>query len=285
MADPFSVLIKTLNRMFRLEAIRNNKYTCNEVQHLDDAIRCYNPKVTATFYNLLGAVRKAMPFIEKWNVDFNKVKSCLDSMAKQHQTPPIDWNKFLTHPKISPKFQFSALNNTQSEHDLNALIKVTELNNAELTQAIIDKREQQGFSSKLLGHLKKEPGFLFDLILKSKRNFTRISKTRLILYLTDEQLAHAIIKHLPEFLHNKKEPFKNPFEEVEQVVDAINKNLSKGRSISTLLRNTDAKLILEQSAIFQMYQSEEYIHRHDRNGSESQNQDSDTLFSTPFNKL
>ncbi len=59
-------------------------------------------------------------------------------------------------------------------------------------------------------------------------------------------------------IHKRKEPF----EQIEQLIHTLNEILSNGRSVSTLLRNADAKLILENSPLFQMYLSEEYKNRH-----------------------
>lgn len=132
------------------------------------------------------------------------------------------------------------------------------MDHTELTQTLVDNRDRLGFSQKLSNHLKKDPDFLYNIILRSERNFIKISQTRLILYLTDEQLARAIIKHIPVLMHKRKEPF----EQIEQLIHTLNEILSNGRSVSTLLRNTDAKTILENSTLFQMYLSEEYKNRH-----------------------
>lgn len=82
--------------------------------------------------------------------------------------------------------------------------------------------------------------------MKSESDFIKIANTRLILYLTDEQIASAIIKYLPNLLPEHPDTFM----QVEQLVDKVNEILSNGRSISTLLRNTEAKSILEHSDFF-----------------------------------
>ncbi|WP_447531100.1 Dot/Icm T4SS effector MavF [Legionella pneumophila] len=264
MEDPFSVLLKSLQSVFHLEAMRNGKYTFPAVQHLREATENYNPKARNTFIELLRAIREALPYIEKWRINFNVIRKSMDALAKLHHMPTIDWNQVLSHPKVSPRFQFSALNHSHHEYDLMTWLEkkvgkpFTQLDHTELTQTLVDHRDRLGFSQKLSNHLKKDPDFLYNIILRSERNFIKISQTRLILYLTDEQLARAIIKHIPVLMHKRKAPF----EQIEQLIHTLNEILSNGRSVSTLLRNTDAKTILENSPLFQMYLSEEYKNRH-----------------------
>lgn len=82
-------------------------------------------------------------------------------------------------------------------------------------------------------------------------------------YLTDKQIAEAIIKYLPDLLQEHQ----NPFVLVEQLVDRLDGILSfgqpipTGRSIHTLLNNSEAKAILDSSEFFQIYQSEAYKNR------------------------
>ena len=269
MEDPFSALLKSLQSVFHLEAMRNGKYTYPAVQQLKEATEHYNPNAKNTFISLLRAIREALPNIEKWRVNFDAIRKSMDAMAKLHHMPSIDWNKVLSHPKVSPKFQFSALNHSRAEDDL--LVWLTaktgkpyaKLDHNELTQAMLDNRDRHGFSQKLNMHLKKHPEFLFDLIMNSEKNFIKIAQTRLILYLTDEQLAKAIIQHSPNMIHKQKEPY----EQVELLVHKLNDILSNGRSVSTLLRNGTAKPILDNSIFFQIYQSEEYANRHEKKPS------------------
>lgn len=266
MDDPFSALQKSLQTGFHLEAMRNGKYTYAAVQELKDAIDCYNSDNKSSFINLLRALKEAMPYIEKWRVHFNDIKNAMDALAKIHKVPAIDWNIVLSHPKVSPRFQFSAMNHSKKEDDL--LVWLTakigkpyaQLDHGDLTQAMVDNRDRHGFSRKLSKFLKTEPEFLFQLIMKSEKNFIKITNTRLILYLTDEQIAKAIVHHTPKLIHKQKEPI----EQVELLINKINAILSNGRSVSTLLRNAEARPILEQSIFFQIYQSDEYKNRNDQ---------------------
>lgn len=279
MDDPFSILLKSLQSVFHLEAMRNGKYTFPAVQHLKEATEHYDPKAKNTFIDLLRSIREALPYIEKWRINFNIIRKSMDALAKLHHMPTIDWNQMLSHPKVSPRFQFSALNHSHDEHDLTSWLSYktgksfAQLDHTELTQTLLDNRDKHGFSQKLSSHLKKDPDFLHNLIMQSERNFIKISQTRLILYLTDEQLAKAIIKHIPALIHKRKEPL----EQVDQLIHTLNEILSNGRSISTLLRNAEAKPILENSKFFQMYLSEAYKNRHQHLTHNSTTQENESL--------
>ncbi|KTD38526.1 hypothetical protein Lmor_0250 [Legionella moravica] len=269
MEDPFSALLKSLQSVFHLEAMRNGKYCYPAVQQLKDATERYNPNTKNSFIALLRALREALPHIEKWRVNFDAIRQSMDKMAKLHHMPSIDWNKMLSHPKVSPKFQFSALNHSRSEDNLLVWLTKktgtphTKMDHSELTQAMLDNQDRHGFSQKLNAHLEKQPDFLFNLIMQSEKNFIKISHSRLSLHLTDIQLAKAIIQHTPNMIQIQKDPF----EQVELLIHKLNDILSNGRSVSTLLRNGKAKPILDASIFFKIYQSEEYANRHEKKPS------------------
>ena len=266
MEDPFSALLKSLKSVFHLAAMRNGKYIYPPVEQLKNATKNYNPNAKNSFISLLKAIREALPYIEKWRLNFDAIRKPMDALAKIHQMPSIDWNGVLSHPKVSPRFQFSALNHSRKEDDLTVWLTVKtgkpfdKLNQNEMMQTIVDNIHHHGFSKKLSEHLKKNPDFLFKLIINSEKNFVKISKTRLILYLTDVQIARAIVQHSSPLVHQQK----LSFEQVEQYVHKLNEMLSNGRSVSTLLRNAAAKPILEKSLIFQIYQSEAYQNREEQ---------------------
>jgi hypothetical protein len=119
---------------------------------------------------------------------------------------------------------------------------------------LIHFKDRRGFSHRLKVHLKKEPHFLYDLMIHSLENFEKISKTVLICQLTDIQLAKAIVKHAPQLVDKQKEPF----EQVEQVINILNNILSHGRSVSTVLRTAGTVPILMKSELFQIALSNEY---------------------------
>lgn len=262
MRDPFTPALESLHSLFQLESTRNGKYTFPEVQRLKESTDNYikNPS-KSNFIKLKKAVRGSMPYIEKWQLNFEPIKNSLDQVAELHGTLPINWPKLLSHSKASPKFQFSALNHVAQEENLLTWLAAKSgksyvpLDHNELTQLLIEFKDENGFSKKLSHHLRSEPNFLFHLIMQSDANFSKIAQTLLILYLTDEQLAQAIIKHIPK--SKQEEP---TFEHVHSLVEKLNHVLSCGRSISTLLRNANAKTVLNSSIFFQIYQSDEYAH-------------------------
>ncbi|KTD53431.1 hypothetical protein Lsan_3841 [Legionella santicrucis] len=263
MDDPFSALKTALESAFHSVPTRNGKYTYPEIQHLKEACVNYNMGQKVTFIHLVKAIGAALPHFEKLRVNFEAVKTSLDLMAAAHQMPRVNWDKFLPHSKTSSRFPFNALAVKQQDAELIPWLNIqsgkvfTQFASSEQTLILIAHREHLGFSQKLRAHLEKDPGFLSRLIMKSESDFIKIANTRLILYLTDEQIASAIIKYLPNLLQE----CPNTFMQVEQLVDKINEILSNGRSISTLLRNAEAKSILEGSEFFRIYQTDEYKNR------------------------
>jgi hypothetical protein len=252
-----------LNTVFDLEIVRNNRYTYPAVQRLKEATENYDSKSKQSFITLLKAVKEALPYIEKWRLSFDIIRTSVDSLAKCHHLPKIDWNSLLSHSQASPNFQFSALNNQSgpnAQEDLIVWIAAhtgkpyTQLDHAELTQALVNHREQHGFSQKLSTHLEKDPDFLFNLMMKSQKNFHKIVNSRLILFLTDEQLAKAIVKYASSLVNKQEEPMQ----QVQSLMHTLNQILAKGRSINVLMRNHAASAVLNNSVFFQMYQSEEY---------------------------
>lgn len=282
MTDPFSELKKLLKPVFRFAAMRNDKYTYAPVQELKEAINSYryNPDSDSSFIALREAIREALPYIEQWRVNFDGIRKSMDTLAKAHHLPPIDWRGFLVHPKVSSKFQFSALNHARQEEDLVVWLATitrksfSEEDHTALTQAMVDNSERPGFSQKLKDYLKVHPHFLFDLAVKSKTNFIKIAETRLILYLTDEQLARIILQHLPALVHQEK----GPFERVTKLMDTLNHILSNGRWIPALERNAKAKdILLRGSLFFQIYWSDDYKNRNEKEPSSHHDLDSSGL--------
>ncbi|MCW8444688.1 hypothetical protein OQJ05_11570 [Fluoribacter gormanii] len=270
MDDPFSALIEAIKSVFHLIPMRNGKYTYPEIQRLKEAIEHYQPDEKKTFVELVKALGATLHHLDKWRINFEPIQSSIDSLAAQHKMPAINWDKYLAHPKISHRFQFmDAQQDVEFVPWLNSMYeKIYARQESSLHTKLIAHRDQLGFSQRLISHLQKDPEFLLRLIMESKEKFIQISGTRLIFYLTDEQIAKAIIKYLPDLLQDHP----NPLVQVEQLVDRLNGILSNGRSISTLLRNSEAKAILDGSEIFQIYQSEEYKNRQEQPAFEENEQ-------------
>lgn len=259
----FSPLIQSLQSLFELEKPRaiDGKYIYTEIQHLKETTDKYHAEPSkSNFINLRKAIRNSMNYIEKWNLNFDEIKSSLDQEAKSHGMPPIDWPKYLSNSQASPKFQFSALNHGPTEVNLLDWLsskkgkRYDELSLIEQGRLLVDNKSHSGFSKKLSEHLREDPDFLFNLTMKSKKIFTQFAKTSLILYLTDEQLAQAIIKYAPK-LGTENVNYLN---QVHAFIEKLNNTLTHGRSLSTVLRNAHAKAILDTSEFFHWYQNEDY---------------------------
>lgn len=268
MDDPFARLLLNLQAVFNSVAIRNDKFTITPIQHLKEAVDNYNPQKESSFYNLIKALGSSMPYIQKSRVNINELINCMNQIAKSHNITHSEWHIILDRYKShSPRFQFGLPPN-EEQSLISWLSKNTgkpfnRLNHFEKTQMLVDYGEYPGFSSKLSAYLNKHPDFLLNLIMESEINFNKIANTRLSLYLTDKQIAETIIKHLP-----KMSASQNPnLDQVEQLILKIDNMLSSGRSVKTLLRNADAKEVLDNSVYFQIYQSNAYINRYQPEGN------------------
>ncbi|MFT4060029.1 MAG: hypothetical protein QM652_10835 [Legionella sp.] len=249
MSDPFPVLKEALQTVFLLETIRNKKYFYPEIQQLKDSLDNFNYK-QKDFIQLLTAIRAASTriknHIKKGHIDFETIRTSIDSLAKILNRPIINLDDFLSKPNVSPKF-FNVL-----KEEIDLLPWLTKQSRSNVSpndinsqmHALWQCKALEGFSSKLRAHLNKDPDFLARLIRESEKNFIQIASTDLILYLTDRQLAEAIIKHIPKLVENGVH--------AKNLIDKLNEILSHGRSVSTLCRSTDAKSILESSNLLQM---------------------------------
>jgi hypothetical protein len=263
---PFPPITETLQPLFELEKPRaiDGRYIYIEIQHLKETTDNYHQNPSQdNFLELKKAIRGSMNYIEKWklNLNFEQIRAALDSEAETHGMPPINWPKLLSRSQASPRFQFSALNHSPAEVGFIEWLAAKdgasydELTYAELAELVVNHKTEDNFSKKLGQHLREEPDFLFNLIMKSESNFEKIALTTLILYLTDEQLAQAIIQYTPDLEEDLS------FEQVNSIVKKFNHILSHGRSISTVLRNANAKEILDSSVLFRVYQSDEFANR------------------------
>lgn len=260
MKDPFIALSIALHSLFNLMPVRNGKYVFIEAEKLKRALERYHSNKKYTFYNLLSALKDNLPHIEKWHIDFESIHKAMDRLAaEQHIT--IVWPTIFSQAGLSYTFQFSALNHAQKEPDFIVWLTAktgrpyAQLNETDLIQVLIDNKDKQGLSNRLSHLLSNEPDFLFNLIMKSEANFVKIAHTRLILFLTDQQIARAIVKHSPTLVDKQKEPD----EQLDHLIDKLNNILSNGCSVSTLLRNADAKPILDNSIFFQRYQEDQNV--------------------------
>lgn len=262
MTDPFSKLLASLQSLFQWEAMRNHKYTNPLVQQLKEATDKYDPHSPKTFINLLEAIQMCSPRMKIWQVNLDTVKKCMDALAKLHHLPnpaapslPTEDSRFpFNKPNPLSEMSFTAWLSKragkpyqQIPHQELAQLLVNEINN----------HDRPGFSKKLAEHLQKYPDFLAQLIMESKKNFIKICNSRLILHLNDQQIARAIVQHIPALVQKKYDPFA----QVDQLMHTLNNILSNGCSVATLLRNSKAKPILYNSVFFQIYESDSYKYR------------------------
>lgn len=259
MEDPsIEALKKAFQSVFQL-SLRHGKFVYPEILKLKQALYSLDSNDKRDFIQFLKILRTALPRIGHWRLDFNTIKIPMDSLAHKLDLPAIDWHRYLANSNSSPSFQFSALNQTyQKMALLQWLIQESGSSSSPSdamtqTSMLLQCRKNYGFSKKLTTHLEKEPDFLFHLIIQSDEIFTQITNTRLILYLTDVQLAKAIIKHLPRWVNEET----SNKEEAEKFISTLNGKLSKGRSIETLLRNADAKTILDSCEPIKLHQEDE----------------------------
>ncbi len=209
------------------------------------------------FKQLKRSIKKALPLLGS-SFDLHTCRTAMNHLAKKHHVHAIGWEKI----KYS-KYRFSTLNQPSAQDNLSLWISThsgkpfNTLNLKQITTALMALRKADGFGARLKEYLNKDPNFLFNLIMDSSSTFRKICGSRLSLYLTDQQIALAIIKHLDHFV----EDHENPYQQVTTLINNINEILSKGRSVSTLLRNKQAKTILDNSLYFQMSQSDEYLNQ------------------------
>ncbi len=259
MKDPHPSLLDTLNTLFQLQPTRNGTYSYPEVRALKKSFDTYinTPSEHNFLYlqkNILRTLNiRALSNIQEQKL-FLQLKKSLDKERQYYDLPAIDWTQ-LTYYSVAT-VQFQTFHHSEKNNDLiqwlSAKNKKTyeQLSIVEQIQLLIENQEERGFKTKLKEYLNENTHFLLNFILHSNECFKQITSSVLILYLTDEQLATAIINHLPAA------PIAS--NEIELQIDKINESLSYGRSVSTLLRCANAKRILDTRSLFQRYQNKDY---------------------------
>jgi hypothetical protein len=248
MDDPFFALKEAFSSMSN----GIEPYDSFEIQQLNKAIQCYDPNKPKTFFELIKAVGGALSYFEELGIDFAPIKNAADALAQIHIKSDVKWNILLS-PTSKTRFQ----ENTPGLIPwLNAVsgVAFNGQSSSEKTRLLIEHSEDLGFSQKLGVHLKEEPEFLLRLILDAEKNFNKIANSRLIFYLTDEQIAQAIIHYAPKLNINEEHALM----QVKQFIDKLNGVLSHGRSFSTILHSGDAQKILDSTELLKIYLSDQY---------------------------
>lgn len=251
--EPFKALEECLQTAFLIDPERKAGYTIQEIQRLKQATDTYQPDSVAHFNALRSALLEAIPYLKRTHIHFETLKKSMNDLASKLKIDPIDWQREMHTRNIASRLSKTPIDpssvpgtfpdwvHSMMEKPFDALSE----------SDILQIMEEQVFYQKLKEHLSQHPDFLFDTMMASKEVFAAVIQTRLILYITDPQLAQSIIKHAPSFfinLHPEKP------EQVDVHIHKINSRLSCGRSVSTLLRNADAKAILDGFRLFDLYQ-------------------------------
>jgi hypothetical protein len=256
MHDPsISSLVQSLNVIFRSEQLRKGRYTYKEVQQLKEAAENYQSHPSKNnFIHLRSAVKNAFNYVQKWHVDLNILKEALEQLSTAHGVS-FDWQYM--HVSVKTALRFDSNNSAFTQlHDLTYWLTLkcgrayNKLGSEEQTRLLVKYSDYPGFSKLLIAHLNKNPSFIFDLSMTSADNFRRIVQTRLVLFLTDVQLANALVTFIPDFVQRRRDPY----EQVTLLIEHLNEILSNGRSIPSLLRNAEAKEILDTNIFIQLYE-------------------------------
>lgn len=247
MTDPYARLTILLDAFFNSVAQRNGKYLIEPIQKLKDEMGSYNPKSKHSFFSLIDAFGACAPYFAQRKGSLNDLLSTLNQLARVHGVQYQELKAVFVELKIH-----DAKPSIAQEKPLMPWLSETtgrpfnRLNHKEQTDILVKECQQAGFSQKLSQHLEKNPEFLMNLINKSQKNFQKIAGSRLNLYLTDKQMAEAIVMYLPKYCEGM-DASKPDVGVISAKIDAL---LSNGRSINALLRNSDARSVLEQSPWF-----------------------------------
>lgn len=246
MKDPFAELGDTLQTLFRTAVIRNGKYAIHPIQELKDALDQYKPPTHERFIALVKALAHCTPYMNKKFHVLNHALHSTSELAKELNIPQSQWLQVMKEENRSSRFA-----PTPRPPDEKTLIPwlshltgqhFNSLSHSEKTQVLAEHSHKKGFSNKLNEYLKKNPDFLYKLTLESEKNFQKIVGSLLNLYLTDVQLAQGIIAHLPKLQEGATDQ-----EQFFKKMDGMMKN---GRSMLSLLRNSDAQALLEPKMNF-----------------------------------
>lgn len=184
-------------------------------------------------------------------IDSNTIRDSLTELAEEFNTS-FNWELFLSPNAKAFTFRYSSQFFKSEASDLLAWLVQKEglRTKPESLHAwrylLVRHHETLGFSPKLNEHLLKDPEFLFRIIMDTEENFRKICRTQIILHLTDVQIAQAIVKHHSKWFPNT---LQSPIT-AQIMISKINEFLTHGRSYITLVRNDQAKLILDNVDVF-----------------------------------
>lgn len=261
--DPLGELEDSLAYMFELQAKNTGGYIDPAVNKLRLALDNYKQNNSSLLLkNLLVALKNAFPVIDKYYVDSYKVRQKIEALIGM-QGESINWYTskqtyrypFFQTPKIKD-------NKTDFIPWLSARIgkDFASLNGESQVQILINEKSDKEFTVKLKLHLHAKPDFLVNLAMKSPKAFIKLMSCSLAFHLEKYQIAKAIYHHGKTILEESLNLDKSiePIEKTMQLVSYLNERLSSLHSIEKLLQDPQAKAVLDQSELFQLYQSDEY---------------------------
>ncbi|MGL5741449.1 MAG: hypothetical protein ACRCXC_02305 [Legionella sp.] len=269
MADPFSELDQILQAVFNLAPVRNGEYALPPIRRLEIALKNYHSESDkVAFDQLVSAIKAVVPYIEGWRIDFEPIKATINSFAQRYQLD-IDWNDI---PFSSDKY-LGLFSHDASPIDF-SFIDFANNNIEELIDTLNQCLRQKGFATLLKEYIEKNPHYLFNIITKSETYFLEIAKTRLSLFLTDEQIIRAIIYYLPD--PELLETHSNPNQFVEETMRKWNEALKFGRSISNALNSKDAQEAAQDNVFFSRYHSDRDNNRR-QHGEQASTEDAEQI--------
>lgn len=249
LTDKLSDLLKPLFLIANTREIEGQEqYTDASIEALQAALDNYKIKPSDDlFIQLNASIKTACSRVQSPLIQYVKIIELMEELSQHHKIDTIGLGdmKSALNSQAPPSLK-EWLQNAESVEDR--------------ARKLVEYQDTFGFSQiqsrhtdVLSAYLQKHPDFLADLITASKTSFILIAGSPISIRITDTQIAQAILAHQPTLSNDEQENYRRVNNYINHLNNAI---LSNGRSVSTLMRNKDAKALLDTSKIFQIAQSE-----------------------------
>jgi hypothetical protein len=259
MTNPLSELENSLAYMFALQTGERGKYISPLVHGLKKALDNYKNEPSSSLLRaLFAAIKRVLPMMEDY-VDTYSVKVHMEALAKA-KGELLGWDtarRFTRYPQL----QFARATRYSESNDFISWLSqsvgkdFTSLDPKKQAEILLAEKARSEFTVKLAKHLRTYPDFLLNLIMVSPNIFIKLMNSRIGFHLEKQQIAKAICHHSPAMIDNSLDSF----EQVDNLVDILNKNLSTiGCSFEKLLQDPLAKAELDKSTALQVYQGDEF---------------------------
>lgn len=259
MPDPLRDLINKLSDLLKpIFLIANTReiegqeqYTDASIVELRTTLNNYKEQPSDDlFIQLNASINTACSRVQSPLIQYDQIIKLMEDLSNHYEIDTIELGDMK-----------SALN-SQAPPGLKQWLKDARLTAEDKARKLVEYQDRFGFSQiqsphtdVLSAYLEEHPHFLANLITASITSFIIIAGSPISIRITDIQIAQAIIKHQPMLSNNEQENYKTVHEYINRLNNGI---LSNGRSVSTLMRNGDAKALLDTSDIFKIAQSEGY---------------------------